>query len=106
MNLNVYLLLELNINNTLYLITFLKDSIWNAESENYKGNYILKLEHCLLNYAFILNYYSPSVYNCVLNTFDKCVQHPSTLCKWYTHIDGILDFISTSLSAISLRIEK
>lgn len=54
----------------------------------------------------MLNFYSPSAYNYVCETFDKCLLHPSTRRKWYSQIDGKPGFTSEALNAITIKLEE
>lgn len=42
----------------------------------------------LRSFALTLYFYSPTTYNYVRKTFNKCLPHPSTIRKWYSVIDG------------------
>lgn len=57
-------------------------------------------------FALTLHFYSPSAYNYVRKTFNKCLPHPSTIRKWYSVINGSPGITSESLDAIKIKVQE
>ncbi|XP_049523996.1 uncharacterized protein LOC125945760 [Dermacentor silvarum] len=54
-------------------------------------------------FALTLHFYSPRAYRYVRATFDTCLPHPKTLCKWYQSIDGAAGFSKEALTALAMK---
>jgi len=48
------------------------------------NNYLPEIQ----NFAASLHFYSPKAYEYVRETFMKILPHESTICSWYTNVDG------------------
>lgn len=58
----------------------------------------------LRSFSLTLHFYSPTAYNYVRKTFNKCLPHPSTLRKWYSVIDGSPGITEESMNAIKMKV--
>jgi len=58
----------------------------------------------LRSFALTINFYSPTAYNYVRKTFNKCLPHASTIRKWYSVIDGSPGITAESLNAIKSKV--
>ncbi len=54
-------------------------------------------------FALTLHFYSAKAYNYVRETFDLCLPHPKTLCKWYRCVDGNVGFSDQVVLALKSR---
>ncbi|XP_008179512.1 THAP domain-containing protein 1-like [Acyrthosiphon pisum] len=60
----------------------------------------------LRSFALTLHFYSPTSYNYVRKTFNKCLPHPSTIRKWYSVIDGSPGITAESMNAIKMKVKE
>lgn len=60
----------------------------------------------LRSFALTLHFYSPTSYNYVRKTFNKCLPHPSTIRKWYSVIDGSPEITAESMNAIKIKVKE
>lgn len=60
----------------------------------------------LRSFALTLHFYSPTSYNYVRKTFNKCLPHPSTIRKWYSVIDGSPGITAESINAIKMKVKE
>lgn len=60
----------------------------------------------LRSFALTLHFYSPTSYNYVRKTFNKCSPHPSTIRKWYSVIDGSPGITAESIIAIKMKVRE
>lgn len=58
----------------------------------------------LRSFALTLHFYSPTAYDYVRKSFNKCLPHPSIIRKWYSIIDGLPGITAESMNAIKLEV--
>ncbi len=73
-----------------------------SANEKSSGQY----DASLRAFAITLNFLSPRAYNFVRDTFDTCLPHPRTLCKWYSTVNAAPGFSTEALSALHNIAEK
>ncbi|CAG9825731.1 unnamed protein product [Phaedon cochleariae] len=71
-----------------------------------KGSKCQQYSPSLRAFALTLHFYSPRAYNYVREKFNKALPHPSTVSKWYQHINGSPGFTTESLNAIRGEVEE
>lgn len=60
----------------------------------------------LRTFALTLQFYSSKAYNYVRQTFDKSLSHPSTLRRWFQHIDGCPGFTKEAFDALKVTVSE
>ena len=56
-------------------------------------------------FALTLHFYSAKVYDFVRDSFDRCLPHPSTLQKWYSHLNGERGFTEKVMNILAERVK-
>lgn len=56
-------------------------------------------------FALSLHFFSPKAYDFVRTTYNSCLPHPRTLCKWYQNVDAEPGFSNEAFEALKAKVQ-
>ena len=56
-------------------------------------------------FALTLHFLSPKAYNYIRRTYNTCLPHTRTLCKWYQHVNCEPGFTKEALDTLKLKVQ-
>lgn len=78
----------------------------NIVSKNLKTNSRNKFSPELRSFALTLQFYSSKAYDYVRKTLNNGLPHPSTLRRWYQHVDGCPGFTKEAFEALKVIVSE
>lgn len=57
-------------------------------------------------FALMLHFFSPKAYDYIRETYNTCLPHTRTLCKWYQHVNCDPGFTKEAFDALRIKVES